>query len=174
MLLGGGKKVSKYDKESFFKDIEDLFSFFNNHIVSVYNKVVVLTAKKPLPFLIEIEACFFHLARAFEILTNVSDKSGDEERERVAKILRTNIQRARGHLERLGLDGVKLLWELVYDNLTRLYEENYIEAKDYNEFIKLSIDAREKETKRIGDSSKEEIIKAYEKAINKILKKQMD
>ena len=133
--------------------VRELFKFFDQEIKPLYNKVIVCTGKKPSPFLIEVEACFFHLLTAF--------MSEDK------KAIDKNINRAQGHLERLGLDAVKLLWDFYKKNMERLLENGEMEASVFLQFIKLTQEAREKETEKLGAAidDKKEIFASYKKAI---------
>jgi len=83
------------------------------------------------------------------------------------KVIDKNINRAQGHLERLGLDAVKLLWDFYKKNMERLLENGEMEASVFLQFIKLTQEAREKETEKLGAAidDKKEIFASYKKAI---------
>lgn len=75
--------------------LENTVRFFNETLVPIYADVVALTAKKPINVAVEIEAAFFHLAKA-----------SSTENPRKLEYL----TRSKAHLERAALDAAKLLW----------------------------------------------------------------
>lgn len=73
-----------------------IYSFYNDTFKPLYADLVALTGNKPEVILFELEACFSHIA--------VSKTSQD------SAVIKTNFDKAYGHLTRAALDCCKLIW----------------------------------------------------------------
>ena len=134
--------------------VKGIFEIYKNHFIPAYSDLVVITINKPSVVLLEIEATYTHLMKC---LMN----------EDVDLILKN----AKGHLYRASVDCYKLLWENIYDVVTKVdeYRTSY-EGKEsellnkLKEMNKYMMDARKTEVSEVGTEDLE-ILSAWKEAL---------
>lgn len=140
---------------------EKLFQYYQYNFKPIYADLVAVTADKPFQISFETEAMLSHIGVA---------KTQTDPR-----IIKSNIFKAGGHLERASLDAAKILW-LVYrkrlqpileDDLIKKYctlvpEREFIAKYNYAE--SLALQARKTEIENVGISPRESVTQYYEAA----------
>jgi len=157
---------SKEGSEVLFNKLKEIFEFFQKIVMPIYSEVIIVRREKPVPILLEFESFFFHLMKAILDFHYI-----DKDKEKFKKF-ESNLNRAQAHIERLGLDAVKLLWVHYSERIEELFKKELISFQELKEFEKKSKEARLKEIESLGDRlpSKELVIKKYLEAIEYIKK----
>ncbi len=128
---------------------KELFAFYKDKFQDIYADLVAIKGDKPSEIILQIESFVSHLA--------VANNSTDDE------IVRSNLAKAQGHLQRVSLDAAKMLWQelkkradIVYKDRGALdwciknKESGAIVKSMYQKAINLSIDARRAEINNVG------------------------
>ncbi|NLN72351.1 MAG: hypothetical protein GX137_06155 [Thermoplasmatales archaeon] len=134
--------------------VKGIFEIYKNHFIPAYSDLVVITINKPSVVLLEIEATYTHLMKCL-----------------MNEDVDLNLKKAKGHLYRASVDCYKLLWENIYDVVTKVdeYRSSY-EGKESELLNKLKemnrymVDARRTEVSEVGTEDLE-ILSAWKEAL---------
>lgn len=125
--------------------LEEYLNYYHNVFFPAYSDAVAVTGDKPIQLIIEQENSLSHLSFYLSDNTDI-----------------TNLQRAKGHLERATLDSYKLQWLFIKDQLEiyiNINKRNIATAfnlpaqevlEKLNNFQELVKQARKLEMKNIG------------------------
>ena len=140
---------------------EELWQYYQERFKRVYADLVAVTGNKPYQISFEIEAMTSHVG--------VAKTNAD------AQIVKTNLQKAGGHLERASLDAAKILWLVYRERLQPMLEDKFVKkfctVVPEHEFVaryeraeSLARNARKTEIENVGISPRESVDHYYEAA----------
>ena len=143
--------------EEILKVLKVCSNLFFEHYGYVYNVIISYSQKKPVGPLLEIEKAFAHLMQSVIDFEKGNRKRGER-----------NLDRFRGHIERMLLDMYKIAFLLLIEE-AKSFARNCKNVRATIEIEKLYKESRDFEMENIGstigDSSplKEKILKNYKK-----------
>lgn len=145
--------MSKNFVENLLSNLETVSKLYREHYGFVYNIIISYFQQKPIEPLLEIEKAFSHLMQS--VIDIKDNNSLRAER---------NLDRFRGHVERMLLDMYKLAFRFFHERAKEI-GENCNKHKLMHEIDSLYKKARDFELQHIGatigDDTKEKILRNY-------------
>lgn len=147
-------------------DFKELTDYYSNYFIPAYADLVSLTADKPAQVLVEIENFNSHIMAAFRHGSDSSDG-------------KSNISKAKTHLQRATLDCYKLLFVEINNRIREfvtglstedvaftLGDSYHNDLKAWHVFSQEIRKARKNELSNTGTQKIEDTIEQYNKAVN--------